>query len=59
MRSARSPLTAGPIARIQLLSHAHMTVSVHFTRLAHAGHADPGRTHTIQFGTQLMQTCGR
>lgn len=38
----RSPLTAGSIARIQLVSHAHMTVSVHLTRLAHAGHADLG-----------------
>ena len=26
VRSARSPLTAGSIARIQFVSHAHMTV---------------------------------
>jgi hypothetical protein len=42
VRSARSPLTARSIARIQLVSHAHMTVSMHLTRLTHAGHADLG-----------------
>jgi UDP:flavonoid glycosyltransferase YjiC (YdhE family) len=36
-RFVRSLLTAGLIARIQLVSHAHMTVSVHLTRLTHAG----------------------
>ena len=69
----RSPLTAGSIARIQLVFHAHMTVSVHLTRLAHAGNADLGpedrlalptwaahRTAAhIQFGTQLMQASRR
>ena len=70
----RSPLTAGSIARVQLVFHAHMTVSVHLTRLAHAGNADlgpedrlalptwaapHGRTQIIQFGTQLMQASRR
>jgi hypothetical protein len=42
VRFVRSPLTAGSIARIQLVFHAQMTVSVHLTRLAHAGNADLG-----------------